>query len=49
MHPILFISRGHKGNSPITNPLLIPTPSRLSVTIRGINKLYKHNILVMQW
>ena len=30
-----YISRG---KSPITDPLLIPTPSRISVTIRDIKK-----------
>ena len=28
----------NRGKSPITDPLLIPTPSRISVTIRDINK-----------
>ena len=27
-----------RGKSPITDPLLIPTPSRISVTIRDIKK-----------
>ena len=30
----------YRGKSPITDPLLIPTPSRISVTIRDIKKLY---------
>ena len=29
-----------KGKSPITEPLLIPTPYRISVTIRNIKKVY---------
>ena len=30
----------YRGKSPITDPLLIPTPSRISVTIRDIKKIY---------
>ena len=37
----------YKGNSPITDPLLIPTPSRISVTINDIKILYIHAILVI--
>ena len=35
------------GKYPITDPLLIPTPSRISVTIRDIKKLYIHELLVI--
>ena len=35
------------GKSPITDPLLILTPSRISVTIRDIKKVYKHELLVI--
>ena len=35
------------GKSPITDPLLIPTPSSISVTIRDIKQLYIHEMLVM--
>ena len=33
---------------PITDSLLIPTPSRISVTIRDIHTLYIHERLVIQ-
>ena len=36
-----------RGKSPITDPLLIPTPSRISVTIRDIKKLYIHELLAI--
>ena len=36
-----------RGKSPITDPLLIPTPSRISVNIRVIKKLYIHELLVI--
>ena len=36
-----------RGKSPITDPLLISTPSRISVTIRYIKKLYIHELLVI--
>ena len=36
-----------RGKSLITDPLLIPTPSRISVTIRVIKKLYIHELLVI--
>ena len=35
------------GNSPITDPLIIQTPSRISVTIRDIKQLYIHELLVI--
>ena len=36
-----------RGKSPITDPLLIPTPSRISVNIRVIKKLYMHELLLI--
>ena len=33
-----YILKTNMGNSPITDHLLIPTPSRISVTIRDIKK-----------
>ena len=35
------------GKSPITDPLLITTPSHISVTIRDIKQLYIHELLVI--
>ena len=40
--PIDYI---YRGKSPITDPLIIPTPSRISVNIRVIKKLYIHELL----
>ena len=37
----------YRGKSPITDPLIIPTPSHISVTIRYIKKLYIHELLVI--
>ena len=37
----------YRGKSPITDPLLIPTPSRILVNIRVINKLYIHTLLTI--
>ena len=37
----------YRGKSPITDPLLIPTPSRISVNIRVIKKLYIHELFVI--
>ena len=37
----------YRVKSPITEPLLIPTPSRSSVTIIDIQKLYIHELLVI--
>ena len=37
----------YRGKSPITDPLLIPTPYRVSVNIRVIKKLYIHELLVI--
>ena len=34
-----------RGKSQITDHLLIPTPSRISVTISDIKKLYIHELL----
>ena len=36
-----------RGKSPITDPLLIPTHSRISVIIRDIKKLYIHELLAI--
>ena len=36
-----------RGKSPITDPLLIPTPSRISVNIRVIKQLYIYELLVI--
>ena len=33
--------------SPIIDPLLIPIPSRISVTIRDIQTLYIHELFVI--
>ena len=38
----------YRGKSPITDPLIIPTPSRISANIRGIEKLYIHELLVIK-
>ena len=35
------------GRSQVTDPLLIPTLSRISVTIRYIKQLYIHEMLVI--
>ena len=35
------------GKSPNTDPLLIPTTSRISVTIIDIKQLYIHELLVI--
>ena len=37
----------YRGKSPINDALLIPTPSRILVTIRDIQKLYIHELLVI--
>ena len=37
----------NRGKSSITDPLLIPTTSRISVIIRDINKLYINELLVI--
>ena len=34
------MSSAYRGKSPITDPLLIPTPSRSSVSIRDIKNVY---------
>ena len=34
----------YRGKYPITDPLIIPTPSRISVIIRDIKKLYIHEL-----
>ena len=36
-----------RGKSPITDPLLIPTPSHISVTIIYITTLYMHELLAI--
>ena len=42
-----FISNRLRRKYPITDTLLIPTLSRISVTIRDIKKLYIHELLVI--
>ena len=37
----------YSGKSPITDPLLIPTPSHMSVTIRYIITLYTSELSVI--
>ena len=37
----------YRGKSSISDPLLIPTHSCISITIRDINKLYIHELLGM--
>ena len=37
----------YRGKSLITDPLIIPTPSRISVNIRDIKTLYIHKLLVI--
>ena len=37
----------YRGKSPITDHLLIPTTSRISITIKDIKTLYIHNKLVI--
>ena len=44
---IIYVHILYRGRSPITDPLLIPTPYRISVTIRDIKKLYLHEMLVI--
>ena len=46
---IYIVQRRHVyvGESLITDPLLILTSSRISVTIRGIKQLYIHELLVI--
>ena len=37
----------YMGKSPVTDPLVLPTTSRISVTIKDIKKLYIHELLVI--
>ena len=45
--PVYFIILRSRGKFPITDPFLIPTPSLISITIRDIETLYIHELVVL--